>query len=160
MSLMHKTHFKHHLPPSITWFLISSSDPPVYLDPPFYSVPKSNLRGTMSKLFFGEREVQNCTNRAKIAQNWAKTLSIQTARQFTVVPRTKWTMLKVCIFSVFKRKTKWYSLWLKQQQYVQRYVLEVHAATTVVWLGSVSRRISSSCSNNNNVWFGSVSSTC
>ena len=56
-------------------------------------------------------------------------------------------------------RTKWYSLWLKQQ-YVEQYVLAVHAATTTAWLGSVSRRNSSSCSNNNNVWFGSVSSTC
>ena len=30
----------------------------------------------MSKHYFGEREVQKCTNRAKIAQNWAKTPSI------------------------------------------------------------------------------------
>ena len=34
MSVMHKTHFKHHLPPSTTRSFILSSDPPYYSDPP------------------------------------------------------------------------------------------------------------------------------
>jgi len=41
-----------------------------YENPKKSTKPKkpTNLRGTMSKHYFGEREVQKCTNRAKIAQ--------------------------------------------------------------------------------------------